>query len=152
MGVKWKWRCHHNGNLSTHWFTGLCLVRSYWRLTRGYKLLIITLQLWRRTQELWPSGPSLKKLALFVVQPPRWRGFIVHMCRPSLFILFNGVSLKHPAVCCCLASRVPPTFQFPAAEVQVTIVSWWRGIKLHEYMQHTQDTVICSSIFFYLLL
>lgn len=38
-------------------------------------------------------------------------------------VLFNGESLKHPAVCGCLTSRAPPTFQFPAAEVQVTIVS-----------------------------
>lgn len=56
VGIKWTQRCHQNGNLSGHWYTGFCLVHPYCMITRGYKLLIITLQLWRMNQELWPCG------------------------------------------------------------------------------------------------
>lgn len=67
----------------------LCVVCAYWRITRGYKLLIITLQLWRNGGWIRTYGPldlALIWLSLFCFQLHRWRGFIMHACSPSLYI------------------------------------------------------------------
>lgn len=79
VGVKWTGRCHQNGNLSAYSYTALCFVSPYWRITRGYKLLIITLHLWRINRELWPSG-LLEKRSLFCIQTERF----YYACSPSL--------------------------------------------------------------------
>lgn len=121
--------CHQNGNLLAYRYTALCFVHPYWRITRGYKLLIITLQLWSMNQELWPSGPFLSKsYPCFVCSSTDGEVFIMHACSPSLYI--SGPS-NQAAVCCCQTIKIPPTLQRSAeAEVfyEEVIVSHYKNM------------------------
>lgn len=52
VGVKWTRRCHRNGNL--------CFACSSRWITRGYKLLIITWQLWRANEDPRRCGSPME--------------------------------------------------------------------------------------------
>lgn len=106
MGVKWTQRCHQKSNLLAYWYTAFCLVRPYCRITRGYKLLIITLQLWRMNQELWPCGPCSCMAILVLFPAPQieifyyacMQPFIVYwrvIAKPSSLLLQNNWNTSH---------------------------------------------------------
>ena len=94
----------------------LCLVHANWRITRGYKLLIITLQLSRMNQELWPCGPCCCMTILVLFPAPRMERFYHACMHAALHCIWPFVLVKsHCRTQLQNNWHIPPTLQCPEA-------------------------------------